>query len=537
MSLKPIIQLLTKAEKIALVTATAVFAVSVSLRTGIAARENTRFVPVRGGLYREALVGQPAVINPVISRNPADQDISALIYAPMSSLITSREVDSSGHVYTVKIAQDLKWSNKQPLTSDDIIFTIRTIQNPEIQSPLYKSWEGVVAERVSEIQVRFTLPAPYIFFPQNLDNTPVIPAHIYEKIPPANLRLSDYNLEPVGNGPYKFQNFAKKKNGFISEYTLTENREYSGTQPFLEKFQFKFYKTEEEARLAVRQKLADGWNSLFPISSYGKDDFMKTELLPSTRHYAIFFNQNQNPLLKDSAFRRALNDALDKQVIADSVFGPGLAKAVASPIITSKETEPPARLSLEEIRKKFEAIRKREGEIVLTLAVPDIDYLKATAEKVKAVWEAAGVGQLNIITLAPEFLLENIIKTNNYELLLFGNTPEKPEDIFPFWHSSERFYPGLNLALYNNKLADKLLEQIRQTDDREARGDLLQQLERLIIKDTPAVFLYRLPYSYLHNGSLKGFILKQAAIALPKSRFDAVAEWYFRTARVFVGKD
>ena len=93
-----------------------------------------------------------------------------------------------------KLRGGLIWDDGRPLTSDDVLFTMRTIQNLETNSPIYKNWQGVLVERISELQIKFTLPAPYVFFENNLSRLPIIPKHIFGTIPISNLRLSSYNL-------------------------------------------------------------------------------------------------------------------------------------------------------------------------------------------------------------------------------------------------------------------------------------------------------------------------------------------------------
>ena len=72
---------------------------------------------------------------------------------------------------------------------------------PDAHSPLYQSWQGVTATRVSELEVEFTLANPYAFFGDTLNNLYILPKHLFADTPPGNWHLSDYNLKPVGSGP------------------------------------------------------------------------------------------------------------------------------------------------------------------------------------------------------------------------------------------------------------------------------------------------------------------------------------------------
>jgi len=116
-------------------------------------------------------------------------------------------------------------------------------------------------------------------------------------------------------------------------------------------------------------------------------------------------------------------------------------------------------------------------------------------------------------------------------MILFGNILGHSQDLFSFWHSSERFYPGLNLALYENKTADKLIETIRQNFNDEKRQAELNSLQSLIIMDLPAIFLYSPNYLYVSDKKLFG--VEGDLIAFISDRFKGVEKWYVKTVRVF----
>ena len=120
----------------------------------------------------------------------------------------------------MRLKEGLTWQDGQQLTSDDVVFTVQSIQDPDAHSPLYQSWQGVTATRVSELEVQFTLTNPYAFFGDNLKNLYIVPKHLYADTPPGNWHLSDYNLKPVGSGPYQFLSYNKNSDGFISSYSL-----------------------------------------------------------------------------------------------------------------------------------------------------------------------------------------------------------------------------------------------------------------------------------------------------------------------------
>ena len=208
-----LIKALTKKELTALFISAAVFTVSVSVWGVYLFITKTVESPASGGTWREGVVGQPVFINPAISGNDADQDISRLVFAPLSDLAESVKPNESGREWTVRLKEGLKWHDGEKITSDDIVFTFDTITNPQAHSHLAPGFEGAVATRVSELETKFELPSSYVFFDTTLKNLRPIPKHIFGNIPPANFYLSSFVREPVGSGPYRYRSYEKEKDG------------------------------------------------------------------------------------------------------------------------------------------------------------------------------------------------------------------------------------------------------------------------------------------------------------------------------------
>jgi len=157
--------------------------------------------------------------------------------------------------------------------------------------------------------------------------------------------------------------------------------------------------------------------------------------------------------------------------------------------------------------------------------------LRQTAELLKEDW--AKIGAETEIKIFPlDEINQEIIKTRNYEIILFGNNLGRSPDLFSFWHSSEKFYPGLNLSLYEDKDVDALIESIRKDLNEQRRNQKLKEAQLRIIKDQPAIFLYSPDYFYVSQNRLGGFG-ENNFIAIPSDRFKNVEKWYIKTARVF----
>ena len=165
-----------------------------------------------------------------------------------------------------------------------------------------------------------------------------------------------------------------------------------------------------------------------------------------------------------------------------------------------------------------------------TLTTVDQPTLKEVASLIKEQWKLLGVN-LEIKTFDISSLEEEIIKPRNYEMLLFGEVLTSIPDLFPFWHSSQVKDPGLNLAGYQNKKADILLEETRRTLDEKERKEALEKFQNILIEDAPVIFLYRPDYLYLVSKEIKGLNVK--IITDSAKRFSGIENWYIETKRAW----
>ncbi len=512
---------------------------------------STEPVPVSGGEYIEGVIGQPVFINPVLANSEADRDLTELVFSNLSDLAESYKKNENAQVWNVRLKENIFWDDNIPITSDDVIFTLKSIQNSDSNSPLLSLWQGIVAERVSEMEVKLTLPETYVFFESTLKDIKIIPKHIFDSIPAANFRLSDYNLEPVGSGPFKFVSFEKSRSGFISEYRFVRNELYSGQKPYLEKMVFKFYKNEEEVIKDFNLGIIDGFGGINPKKLDEINIGHRLFEIRFPKYYAIFFNSYNQDILEDKNVRLALTYATDRKNLIEKVFN-DKALAVEGPLVlgmkgyAAEQEDEREIFSLEKANQVLESdgwklndegireknINKEPRRLEFNLVVPEIPFLVETADLIREDWSKAGI-KLNNVVLPAQEVNNGPIKTRNYEMLLFGNVFESIDspDLSSFWHSSERFYPGLNLALYENGTADNLIQSIRKNLNDLKRQNDLSSLQSLIMQDRPAIFLFSPHYLYVVKNKLNGF--NEKFISSASDRFENVENWYVKTARAF----
>ncbi len=605
---------------------------------------NTEIAPSIGGLMREGAVGQPRFINPIYAEsNDIDRDLVALIFSGLMKydqegkivydLTTHHEVKEGGKIYEIEITKSAKFHDGIQLDAEDIVFTIKTIQNPDFKSPLLVKWTGVEVEKINDHRVRFTLQNAYPAFLENL-TIKILPSHIWEKILPQNFPLSNYNFNPVGSGPYFLKNISKNNEGFIQNVILERNDQHHSTAPNIAQIKISFYKNEDDLISDALAGFLDTFSLVSPKNYAIFQNLQKNSfILP--RYFSLFFNAQENKHLQTKEIREALSISIDKIEIKDNVlfnegavvdspllpeiynfgeaeekeFNPQKAKEL---LIKSGLQEKDGKITLinreqkmtfaknldvgsrgqdaENLQKclaMFEdvypekeitgifglktkaavinfqnkypdeilrpaglksgngkvgaATREKLNKVcvispetttpfVVTITTANDPLLEEIARNIQNQWQRIGI-EAKISVYEISEIKQHVIKDRKYEILLFGQILGVIPDPFSFWHSSQRSYPGLNLSNYQNKNLDKILEEMKTSADPESMNIRLKNAQKILIEDSPAIFLCNPYYVYFSPDKIKG--ISPGLIADPSERFSNIQNWHISTKRVF----
>lgn len=522
--------------------------------------ETTVAVAEYGGIYTEALVGEPRFINPVLAgANDVDRDISALVYSGLMrydpngtivpDLAERYEVSSDGKTYTFYLRKNVEWHDGKLFGPDDVVFTVGMITNPDYGSPLRVGWQGVVAQKTGDNEVQIILPQPYSQFLERA-TIGILPQHIWENVVPTNISLADANLKPVGTGPYRFDKFTKDKFGTIVSYALVANNHYWNGAPYISAMSFSFFNYDDDALAAYENGDVMGIANVSPARRKDVEGGGSVvHALDSPKYFAVFFNQNQSKVLVDKNVRMALAAATDKQGIIDHVLG-GNGIPADSPLLpwmTGYNNNIPRYdfsvahaneildaagwkdTSGDGVRKKKIGNDQDPTPLEITLATPDFPDLVQVANMLKSQWEQIGA-KVNVESHNTDDLKQQIIRTRKYDALLFGEVLMLAADPYLLWHSSQKKDPGLNLSLYDNKNVDKLLEDIRGSLDPQARKADVEKVQDVIADEIPALFLYSPYYLYAVHSGVKN--ISAAIIDVPAQRFSEIERWYIHTKRI-----
>lgn len=514
--------------------------------------------PARGGSLVEGVLGSPRFINPILATSDADRDLLALVYSGLlkatpeggliADLAETYTVSEDGLIYSFIIREDAVFHDGEPVTADDVVFTVQKALDPTLKSPRRANWDGIVIEKVDEREVRFTLIRPYTPFLQNT-TIGILPKHLWESLSAEQFSFSPLNINPVGSGPYRIAGIKKNSSGTPESYTLKAFRHYTLGRPYITTLTTRFYQTEDTLISAYTHNDVEAINSIAPEKIVTLDT-KRIEQAPLPRIFAVFFNQNINQLFSHVEVRKALDIVLNKEAIVTQVLS-GYGTAINSPIPSGsieRTTAPTVSESLtdEERMAEARAILERngwtfneeeglwqankKGNLEFSLSTSNVPELKAAAEIVKARWEALGV-KVTLKIFEVGNLNQNVIRPREYDALLFGEVVGRELDLFAFWHSSQRNDPGLNIAQYANITADKLLETGRTILDATERNNKYLEFEKEVQSDIPAIFLYSPDFIYVFPDRVKG--LRLGSVTTSGERFLNVHQWHIATDNVW----
>jgi peptide/nickel transport system substrate-binding protein len=241
---------------------------------------------------------------------------------------------------------------------------------------------------------------------------------------------------------------------------------------------YKFYPTEERAKLAFKLGSVDTLEGMFSKEPF--DTWKNTDLAADVNKYryaALFFNNNDN-LLSSKELRQALAYAIDKTKLpGPRAFGP------VSP--DSWAYNPQVKPYIFDQRRANEIISGMAKEVRenLNINLSTSTVLLPVAEQIAKDWETVGV--------KTSIRVENDIP-QDFQAFLAVLDISKDPDQYSIWHSTQSV---TNIANYQDARIDKLLEDGRLEMDTEKRKKIYLDFQRFLVEDSPAIFLYH-PITY-----------------------------------------
>jgi peptide/nickel transport system substrate-binding protein len=319
-----------------------------------------------GGTLKLLYWQAPGTLNPHLTSASPDWGACRITYEPLASFdkdgnlipflaaeiptIDNGDLAADGKSVIWKLKQGVKWSDGEPFTADDVLFTYEFISNPEIKAasaPAYESVAGVDVIDDYTVRVNFTDVNPAWSLPFVGPTGMIIPRHIFKDFNGANAAEAPSNILPVGTGPYRViaPGIKTQEVLFFGNELVDTNKIVFEPNPFFREADKPFFSrielrgggiVDEAARQALQTGEVDfAWNlqvdaeTLSQLEAEGKG---KAIPVPTSFVERIYFNFTDpkksaasgerssldiaHPFFSDLKVRQAFTYAIDREAIA-----------------------------------------------------------------------------------------------------------------------------------------------------------------------------------------------------------------------------
>ena len=515
--------------------------------------------PVEGGVYTEALVGNLQRLNPLLdSNNNVDRDVDGLIFSGLAKfdsrgiaqpdLAESIGVSQDGTLYNIVLRPDLKWHDGQPLTSEDILFTVDLIRDggDYIPEDVKSLWNTVDITAFDDQTMQIKLPEAYAPFMDYLAFG-VLPKHVFGQMNLEQIVNSSINLQPVGSGPYQFSELIMDGTT-ITGISLKAFADYYGTKPFLQEIIFRYYADAPSAYQAFKDGYVQGISQVTPdvlIDALGNTELsIYTGRLPQISMIMFNLNDQSVAFLQDAEIRKALLMGINRTGLINQLFN-GQAIQANGVILPGtwafNENTPVIPFDLDQaetllkqagfvVTGETNAVRKKdEIELTFILSYPEDELHRKIAEYIAADWKKLEIN----VTLEPVpsdlFISEKLDPRGFQAALVDLNLNHTPDpDPYPFWDLGQAA-GGQNYTQWSNRLASDSLEQARVTTDIAERTRLYHNFQAIFSNELPALPLYYPVYNYAVDAQIQGVTM--GPLFDTSDRFATIAEWFITARR------
>ena len=456
------------------------------------------FDPINGwGRY-----GSPLFQSTLLKRN---QDMNII-----NDLATGYEVSEDGLTWTVSIREDAKFSDGQPLTSEDVVFTFEKLM--ESSSTVDLTFVDSVTSK-SDYSLEFKLKSPRSTFISNLIATGIVPKKSY---------TSEYYQNPIGSGPLVLVQWDKGQ-----QIIVKPNENYYGQKPNFDKITFLFL--EEDAAFAAAKAGQLDMTAIPPSYASQKIEGMKLTEVSSVDNRGIMFptvksgeaDADSNPIGNDVtsylAIRQAINVALDRQAIVDGVLEGYGTKAYSicdkmpwwneETVTTDNDVDLAKKILADGgwIDADGDGILEKDNiKAEFNLVYPSGDQLRQSLAMVVA--DMVKPIGINIVIEAKTW--DEIEAVLHKDAILMGWGSQDPLEMYNVYSSKMKGVEWYNPGYYENQKVDEYMEKALQARSEEEANEYWKKAQwdgetGLSGKgDVPWVWLVNRSHLYLVNDKL-----------------------------------
>ena len=490
---------------------------------------------VKGGTYTEATLGDVKTLNPLFATTSSEKTLSRLMFATLSTidysghpgigLAESIMPDEDGKVWTVKLRDGLKWSDGEPITNDDIVFTTDLIKNPAVGSAYGSNLAKVKVTINENNEIVFNLPTAYSDFITAL-NFPIVPKHVLGDADPQTLIENNFSNTPVTSGVFNY-NATQATAGANSEekvFYLSSNPDYYMGQTMLNSFAIHTYSSKDDiiASLNAGSTTATAELSGADADKVNTASFIQKNSSLNSGAF-IFFNTSKE-IVKNNEMRAAIRQGVNIDKIREAAPD---TLALDYPLLKAqiKLNHYPEIPVHDTVAAKNKLDELGGGQpLKVDIATVNSGYLPNVAEAVKAQLEELGFEVTVSSYEENQDFINNVISKRNYDILVYEIELGADPDLLPYYHSSQASASGLNLSNCRNILVDDLLVGARDTLNEELRVKKYESFLEHWVTDVPAIGLYQPNLTYYYNKNVRTFS-NDVRLVTALDRFSDITSW------------
>ncbi|MDK6370120.1 MULTISPECIES: ABC transporter substrate-binding protein [unclassified Aerococcus] len=271
-----------------------------------------------------AIAGDPISMNPLSTSDRWGLTVTNMIFSPLArmdaegnlemELAESVDQSEDGQTVTVTLRPDAKFSDGQPVTAEDVVFTYETMLDPANgQADKFKvGGEPIRIEQLDERTVRFIAPQPSGALVNNIvfENY-ILPKHVYQDVEDFSGNKIE-GVDPVGSGPYQLEAYHQGQ-----DFRFTANPHYYKGKANIDKVIFQIIKNAQTTKAALLSGEIDA-TLLEPLDVLSIDSDA-IQLYPYSEGRVGYIGVNTNTL-DNMDFRKAIFYALDREEINQAAY-------------------------------------------------------------------------------------------------------------------------------------------------------------------------------------------------------------------------
>ncbi|MBE9159656.1 peptide ABC transporter substrate-binding protein [Nodosilinea sp. LEGE 06152] len=485
-------------------------------------------------------------LNPHLATGYQDFEAARIVYEPLASYNQAGElvpfladevpstenggIAADGTSVTWTLRPDVTWSDGEPFTADDVVFTFEFIRNPVVAAATAQYYEGVKSVEAIDnytVKITFTDPTPAWSVPFTGQTGLILPRHIFEEHNGPSARDALANLQPVGTGPYQTV-------GFESGTVIYEpNPSYWGGRPAFQRVELvgglapyaaarEVLQTNEADFAHNLQVEAEALKELETDASGHVTHLFGSQVERIMLNFANPFARTEDgersspsiphPYFSDLRVRQAINLAIDRDTIAKELYGTAgkpTAQLLVAPLDYQSESIAytydleQAKALLDEagwVDTNGDGLREKDGVALEVLFQAAVNPVRQKTQTIVS----DSLTELGIDVQIARVRLDEFFSADpkdtqslnhffaDMQVYSIGNENPDPTTYMGWWTcakiaSQANQWQQPNNARYCNPEYDRLWQAAKQELDPDRRAELFQQMNALLAEDVAVI--------------------------------------------------